>query len=59
MSGKECACGRLVALRRMRTNDPVAIRALFVALNDPNYLVQEQAYAALDRLGLLDNVIVQ
>ncbi len=35
-----------------------AIGALFRGLQDPNYLVHEHSYEALDRLGLLDNVIV-
>jgi HEAT repeat protein len=35
-----------------------AIGALFRALQDPNYLVHEHAYEALDRLGFLDNLIV-
>jgi HEAT repeat protein len=36
-----------------------ALGALFQALNDPNYLVHQHAYEALDRLGLLDNLIVK
>jgi HEAT repeat protein len=35
-----------------------AVGALFRALQDPNYLVRQHAYAALDGLGLLDNLIV-
>jgi HEAT repeat protein len=35
-----------------------AIGALFRALQDPNYLVHQHAYEALDHLGLLDNLIV-
>jgi HEAT repeat protein len=35
-----------------------AIGALFRGLQDPNYLVHEHAYEALDHLGLLDNLIV-
>jgi hypothetical protein len=35
-----------------------ALNALFAALNDPNRLVRHHAYAALDRLGLLDTVII-
>jgi HEAT repeat protein len=35
-----------------------AIGALFRALQDPNYLVHEHAFEALDRLGFLDNLIV-
>ncbi len=34
------------------------IGALFRALQDPNYLVHQHAYAALSQLGLLDNLIV-
>ena len=35
-----------------------AIGALFTALNDPNRLVRHNAYEALDRLGLLETVII-
>ncbi len=35
-----------------------AIGALFRALQDPNYLVHQHAYDALDQMGLLDNLIV-
>jgi Uri superfamily endonuclease len=35
-----------------------AIGALFAALNDPNRLVRHNAYEALDRLGLLETVII-
>ena len=35
-----------------------ALGALFQALNDPNRLVRHNAYEALDRLGLLDMVVV-
>jgi Uri superfamily endonuclease len=35
-----------------------AIGALFAALNDPNRLVRHNAYEALDRLSLLETVIV-
>jgi HEAT repeat protein len=35
-----------------------AIGALFRGLQDPNYLVHEHSYDALERLGLLDNLIV-
>ncbi len=35
-----------------------AIGALFRALQDPNYLVHQHAYTALDQMGLLDNLIV-
>jgi Uri superfamily endonuclease len=35
-----------------------ALNALFAALNDPNRLVRHHAYAALDRLDLLDTVII-
>jgi HEAT repeat protein len=35
-----------------------AIGALFRGLQDPNYLVHEHSRDALERLGLLDNVIV-
>jgi hypothetical protein len=35
-----------------------AIAALFQALNDPNRLVRHNAYEALDRLGLLEVVVV-
>ena len=35
-----------------------ALGALFRALNDPNYLVHQHAYEALNTLGLLDNLIV-
>ncbi len=35
-----------------------AIGALFKALNDPNRLVRHNAYEALDRLGLLETVII-
>jgi hypothetical protein len=31
---------------------------LFTALNDPNRLVRHHAYEALDRLCLLDTVII-
>ena len=34
------------------------IGALFTALNDPNRLVRHNAYEALDRLGLLETVII-
>jgi Uri superfamily endonuclease len=34
------------------------ISALFTALNDPNRLVRHNAYEALDRLGLLETVII-
>jgi Uri superfamily endonuclease len=36
----------------------LAIGALFTALNDPNRLVRHNAYEALDRLGLLETVII-
>ena len=35
-----------------------AIGALFTALNDPNRLVRHNAYEALDRLSLLETVII-
>jgi HEAT repeat protein len=35
-----------------------AIAALFQALNDPNRLVRHNAYEALDRLGLLETVVI-
>jgi Uri superfamily endonuclease len=35
-----------------------ALGALFTALNDPNRLVRHNAYEALDRLGLLETVII-
>ena len=35
-----------------------AIGALFRGLQDPNYLVHEHSHDALERLGLLDNLIV-
>jgi hypothetical protein len=35
-----------------------AIGTLFRALQDPNYLVHQHAYSALDELGLLDNLLV-
>jgi Uri superfamily endonuclease len=35
-----------------------AISAMFAALNDPNRLVRHNAYEALDRLGLLETVII-
>jgi hypothetical protein len=35
-----------------------AIGALFTALNDSNRLVRHNAYEALDRLGLLETVII-
>jgi Uri superfamily endonuclease/HEAT repeat protein len=35
-----------------------AISALFTALNDPNRLVRHHVYEALDRLGLLETVII-
>jgi HEAT repeat protein len=35
-----------------------AISAMLAALNDPNRLVRHHAYEALDRLGLLETVII-
>lgn len=35
-----------------------ALAALFQALNDPNRLVRHNAYEALDRLGLLESVLI-
>lgn len=35
-----------------------ALTALFQALNDPNRLVRHNAYEALDKLGLLENVLL-
>ena len=35
-----------------------AISAMFTALNDPNRLVRHNVYEALDRLGLLETVII-
>ena len=35
-----------------------AIGALFTALNDPNRLVRHNAFEALNRLGLLETVII-
>jgi HEAT repeat protein len=46
------------ALRRIKSHQPIALGALFRALNDPNYLVHQHAYQALDSMGLLDNLIV-
>jgi HEAT repeat protein len=46
------------ALRRIKSLQPAALGALFRALNDPNYLVHQHAYQALDSMGLLDNLIV-
>ena len=45
------------ALSSSRTFWP-AISAMFTALNDPNRLVRHNAYEALDRLGLLETVII-
>lgn len=36
-----------------------AVGALFEALNDPNRLVRHNAYEALDRLGLLETVVIK
>ncbi len=35
-----------------------ALTALFQALNDPNRLVRHNAYEALDKLGLLESVLI-
>ena len=57
---RKVAVGNL-ADRRDSPIDPAywpAIGALFTALNDPNRLVRHHAYETLDRLGLLETVII-